>query len=393
MHENEYTFEVADVPIAQCRFPAIPARQAIFGLLSSDDSDAAIIGWEFPSLSQISYAAQSLQPIPIEECGIEACSGEHQQLIPGVSFHSLVFAAHISFCFHYPLTLSPDAIWLLIVQGVAEHVNANADQLRPMLVQHQGKILIEVERHDLVRGRPNQPWPEVVAEFAAKIREYIGDETSDLFVPRFSTTGKNEKIACQIALMNTVGQYFSYDLKTICGIPRITLEGKPEDWWQLVERAAMFRRFGLDWWIDPLEVVLRQFALASEGEVSRPFWNSLYRMQSQSGGAAYSGWLGVFFPYLREEKNNACRNHLIPILANYLREGDLSYAGSQVEEKQLPFPRPGELPSGVTYTPFMWEYLFRRIPMEFLGGFVGVSQDPKTLGVQPEIGWAVRDRR
>jgi hypothetical protein len=29
--------------------------------------------------------------------------------------------------------------------------------------------------------------------------------------------------------------------------------------------------------------------------------------------------------------------------------------------------------------------------MEFLGGFVGVSQDKDTLTVKPEIGWAVRE--
>jgi hypothetical protein len=28
--------------------------------------------------------------------------------------------------------------------------------------------------------------------------------------------------------------------------------------------------------------------------------------------------------------------------------------------------------------------------MEFLGGFVGVRQDPGTLALRPEIGWAVR---
>jgi hypothetical protein len=29
--------------------------------------------------------------------------------------------------------------------------------------------------------------------------------------------------------------------------------------------------------------------------------------------------------------------------------------------------------------------------MEFLGGFVGVAQNRKTLDLRPEIGWAVRE--
>jgi hypothetical protein len=390
MNKNKCTFEVADVPIARDRCPNIHARQAIFHLLSRYDLSNAMLSWEFPSRSHLRNAARALQSAPTKGRGVEACSGENRQLIPGVSFHSLVFAAHTSFCFHYPLTLSPDMIWLLIVQGVAEHVNANADQLRRMFVRHHGKILIRLRRDDLIRDLPNQPWPEVVAEFTTRIREHIGDETSDLFVPRFSTTGENEETACQIALMDTVGQYFSFKVCTICGIPRITLEGRPEDWWLLVERASTFRRFGLDWWMDPLEVVLRQFALASEGKVHRPFWNSLYRMESRSGGAGYSGWLGVFFPYLRDKRSNACQNPLIPTLANYLRDDGLNCAESHAEEARIPFPSPGELPRGITSAPFVWEYHFRKIQMEFLGGFVGVEQDPNTLALRPEIGWAVR---
>jgi hypothetical protein len=41
--------------------------------------------------------------------------------------------------------------------------------------------------------------------------------------------------------------------------------------------------------------------------------------------------------------------------------------------------------------PFSWDYLDRSFDMEFLGGFVGVSQDRETLAVKPEIGWAVRE--
>jgi hypothetical protein len=282
-------------------------------------------------------------------------------------------------------------IWILIVQGVAEHVNANAHQLRRMFVKHDGKIKITVDRNDLVRGMPNQPWPEVVEEFIVRIREHIGEETSDLFMPGFSTTGKNEESACQIALMNTVGQYFEYEVHTICGIPRITLEGSPEDWRRLVERVSAFRRFGLDWWIDPLEVVLRQFALASEGKINRPFWNSLYRMQSRSGGAGYYGWLSVFFPYVREAGARSCRSRLIPILASYLRDDALNFSGSHIEESHVPFPRPGELPQGLCSVPFVWEYYLQRIQMEFLGGFIGVEQNPDTMALRPAVGWAVCD--
>jgi len=390
MNKNGCTFEVADVPLSSDLVAMSPARGAIFDLLTRDFRQITSACWELPSCFR--GIARHLQSAQIGRRGIEACSGEDRRLMTGVSFHPLVFAAHVSFCFHYPLTLSPDMIWLLIVQGVAEHVNANASKLRAEFVQHQGRLLIGIDRNDLIRGLPGQPWQEVIAQFAARIRDHIGETTSDLFVPRFSTTGENEKTACQVALMYGLGQYFELKLKTICGIPRITLEGRPDDWSLLVERVSAFRRFDLDWWLNPLEVVLRQFALASEGEVNRSCWNSLYQMQSGSGSAAYSGWLGIFFPYLRDKQGNTSRNDLVPPLARYLSEVNRGGEKSQDPETQPCFPRPWSLPKGITAAPFEWEYYDQTIPMEFLGGFIGVVQDQETLALRPEIGWAVRDK-
>lgn len=49
------------------------------------------------------------------------------------------------------------------------------------------------------------------------------------------------------------------------------------------------------------------------------------------------------------------------------------------------------LPAGLARVPFRWDYLDRAFDMEFLCGFVGVSQDGATGAVRPEIGWAVRE--
>ena len=41
---------------------------------------------------------------------------------------------------HLSVTLSPDMIWLVISQGFARYVNAHAEELRPQLVNHEGKM-------------------------------------------------------------------------------------------------------------------------------------------------------------------------------------------------------------------------------------------------------------
>jgi 5-aminopentanamidase len=53
-------------------------------------------------------------------------------------------------------------------------------------------------------------------------------------------------------------------------------------------------------------------------------------------------------------------------------------------------PSLGDFPSGLARAPFVWKYRVQRFEMEFLGGFVGVRQDPATLTLRPDIGWAIR---
>ncbi len=46
--------------------------------------------------------------------------------------------------------------------------------------------------------------------------------------------------------------------------------------------------------------------------------------------------------------------------------------------------------TGLSQVSFIWEYFYRKIPMRFIAGFVGISQDKKTKALTPEIGWIVK---
>ena len=45
---------------------------------------------------------------------------------------------------HLPLRLTPDIIWILIVQGFSHHVNFNAEELREKFVNFEKKKTLEV---------------------------------------------------------------------------------------------------------------------------------------------------------------------------------------------------------------------------------------------------------
>ena len=286
-------------------------------------------------------------------------------------FHAFVGAVHMAFADHYPLIISPDHIWMCIAQGLSSHVSENADKLRKMFVKHEGKETLIVRRDDFVKGDPNNPWPEVFDAFSEQIRQHVGDETHDLLTPEFTTTGPNEKAAAQVVLMDTLKEYFQFEFVTRCGIPEITLEGTVDDWKKLREKTLGLARYDLDWWIRPLAPILDQFVDAASGKIDVNFWRDMYKRNDNSGGPYVTGWIVTLFPYLGKRKS---RN---PYLENWNEE--MIFGGVKTSS----FPR------GVVYTPFKWLYLKKTIPMHFYAGFMCVTQDPHTLALRPEIGWAV----
>ena len=330
------------------------------------------------------------------ECPVAACAQYHGRLVADVEYHPVVAAATLAFNDHRTLTLSPDMIWLLIAQGFAHHVNANAETLRRRLVHHQGKLTIKVRRDDFVKESPENPWPEVFDEFARHIRQHVGEETYAMLRPAFSTTGSTERAAADVVLLDTMQSFFTYFVRSMCGIPTIVLEGSLADWRSVASRARELARFDLGWWIDPLATILDEFVEAASGRVNRRFWESICKIDSMSGGPFTSGWITAFFPYLKEHYERS----IVPNPS--LRRGErhlrhILFPPDEEERKALlnstglPMgPTADEFPGGLSRAPFTWLYHGESHPMEFLGGFVGVRQDGATCALRPEIGWAVR---
>jgi hypothetical protein len=336
------------------------------------------------AVADVAPAATSLDEVPYREAvqtaigkgQIESCPSRLCKTLVPCEYNPFIACVQRAFNDHRPLLMSPDHIWLLICQGFANHLNANAEKLRSRLVSFEGKEKIAVRRDDFVKGAMENPWEAVFPEFATKLRAYIGS-TADLLSPTFSTTGPVEVAACQIVLMDAMKSYFDFEFASGCGIPQITLTGTPDDWSQIQQRAQAFRAFDIDWWIDPLTDVLGHFCKATEGQVDRDWWNSFYKIGNASGGPFVNGHILKFFPYLRNYKTKkATIQHKFPPV-----DSPRPFDGVTIPD----------FPKGQSKVPFVWNYFQKQCEMEFLGGFVGVRQDRKTKRLQPEIGWAVRE--
>jgi hypothetical protein len=381
------TFEVSDVVRATSPLPEVPYKQAVEALLTMvfPEHQRRII----KEMARRGFSKAVPEAPPPRS--VEACARYHGRLLGGVQYHPVVAAVHLAFMDHRPLILSPDILWLMICQAVANHVNAHAEELRPRMVRHRGKVRIDVRRDDFVKGSPENPWPEVFAEFSEKVREHVGPAI-ELFLPSFSTTGPADRAAAEVVLLEAMRSFFHFALHSRCGIPAITLEGTPQDWETLADRAEAFADFGLEAWIGVLRPILRQFVRASQGDVDSSFWRSLYKLNGQSGGPVITGWITALFPYLKHYRTGEAS---VPV-EEFFGEGprsleEMLYPGEGRRTNFDPGPTNEGLPGGLSKAPFRWEYLDRTFPMEFLGGFVGVAQDEGTLALRPEIGWAVRE--
>ena len=294
-------------------------------------------------------------------------------------FNSVSKGLMWAFADHRPVVLSPDMIWLLITQAFGHYVNNNAEQMRPLLVNHDDiKALTVTSSYDLLTESDKVNWPEILNGFESQIAANTKNDVTRLIVADFSTTGPTEKMASQITLMEAVKSYFEYRVMySVCGIPDVTLLGTPDDWRKVRERAYKLKDFGLEWWVNDLDPILEQFVRASEGDVDVKFWQNMVkklrpgevRMASCSPYdntiAKFDGWFLKFYPFDMEGRTPREIEYHHPMLPEVVK----------TPFKYIVTDRNGTA--------------LKEYNMELWAGFFGMAQDPQNGALTPKIGWMV----
>ncbi|MEM7247974.1 MAG: DUF4419 domain-containing protein [Acidobacteriota bacterium] len=317
---------------------------------------------------------------------VEAYELPARHLVSCNDRNALVNAATLAFYEHLPLVLRPDDVWLCVAQGLASHVNRNAEELRSRFVRHEGRKQLSVFRPDFELGREN-PWPEVFAEFSEQVGGHVG-RLHGLVSASFSTTTPMEAAAFDVAVMDTFQAYFEYVVFAGCGIPEVRLLGTPEDWESMVPRVRYLSELGLETWSATLVPVLEKIAAAAAGEIDESFWRSFFHYEDMSGRATVSGWLLTLFPYVRiRSDSEELRDN--PFLGAWRAhfEGAASGGGPKLDQG----PDISVIPPGLVSAPVTFHYIpdDTITPLRFVAGHFGVNQDEETHAVAPVFGWAV----
>ena len=280
---------------------------------------------------------------------------------------------------HRPLVLSPDMVWLIISQGFSRYVNAHTEEMRDLLVFHEGQMELVVNSDNDVLS-PNGNWELLLNDFSHCIANNTKGELADLMTTDFTTTGITERIASQVSLMDVVKKYFIYtNIAAGCGIPSITLKGSPDDWQKVLDKVRSLKKYKLEKWASDLEVILKEFVEASKGKANKRFWQNIVKkirideLKNEKRVCAppknntyLDGWFLKFFPNALGETSDSI-----------VWDTDMPQEMVRVSFRHvLTDPDTGEP--------------LDTIPMQLWAGFVGVEEDVKTRALTPKIGWLAR---
>jgi len=307
-----------------------------------------------------------------------------------------------AFTEHKAIELSPDHFWLLICQGFAEHIKLNATDFQELIVGTDEKRALKVQRDDFMLNGDN-PWEEVIPEFTDLIAKHIHTDLHDRLILDFSTTTLTEKTAFGISFMDTMSRYFDYEVVSMCGIPSIKLEGSAEDYYKILASLHELREYDLAWWLDSVIPSIQKIIETFYGKDNSRFWRSIFKHNNESGGPFITGWITEFFPYISHslvEENGVldygglAKSEILKTVYVEKPFDDFHLHKVLIKNPVLMRDKEAsltldEFPGGLSQVPFKWQYVNQPIDMNFIAGFLGITENQAEHRLRAEINWLV----
>ena len=285
---------------------------------------------------------------------------------------------------HLPLRLTPDIIWLLIVQGFSHHVNFNSEYLRNRFVNFEGKKTLQMiisKYHSYKQMKPKD-YEDLFENLTDQIKDYVGEELVDTLNFNFSTSNQITKTVGYTTIMSSMKKYFEFEgFCHMCNFPYIILEGTLEDWKNILKKTKDLSKYDLKEWIKNLEPILLKIIETKKGKIDKDFWKKILYPEKidekiEIGDYEYKtikvdgieGWLLKFFPYFKN--------------------------GSFRYESSLKTRDIWRLPDKLLKTPLIMKSDDEgETKMTIYSGFFGMSVNKKDNNlVTAEIGWFVKTK-
>lgn len=267
---------------------------------------------------------------------------------------------------HRPVRISPDALWMVLMEGFLRNVESKPEQCRAAMVRHAGgRKVLDVGLTRLQEKRIRQPttWDELSRGLLDSMDRWVVGHRQRVLSRPFSTSTPQRQMALRLRTLQSYQAYFEYRGTVFCGIPSVTLEGTVADWEDLRARLDTLDVCGLGPWVGRMRHLVDQFVESARGRPSADFWKSFVR-----------------YTPARPECD-----------AESFLDGNivgLFQVDSQAGYRPLPKP---ELPTMADHGafPLRWKTSQGVIRnFQLVSGFAGIAQGPDGA-LSPELGWCV----
>ena len=241
--------------------------------------------------------------------------------------HPVLLGYYTAFLEHYPAVISPDILWMLVIEGFSRHVKLNKEKLRHKFVKnHNEKIVITQEANGdkQINTVSSNRWGDIFKDFVEQSKEYVDPTVLHLFTPYFSTTTVEIEYSSQIAIVSIVSPFMKFikkfKSKGICGacaFPYIKVLGTLQDYKQLKMKIEGLKGYLIDDWIKKIIPIIDKIIETKEGSIDKQFWDNMitnkkrvYTIELSKGESDAEkvpkeemveikifGWIFDFFPF------------------------------------------------------------------------------------------------
>ena len=319
------------------------------------------------------------------------CSSKLDEAIyvSGLRGHPILEGYYQSYAKHIPVTVSPDILWMLIVQGFSRHIDQNAEKLRNKFVDFDGQKTLIVNGDEwTIEEITREGWESTFAAFVELIKRNAGDSMIKIITPTFSTTTPTIQVSSQIAIMSCFKNYFKYiRLYGGCGFPYINLQGTLKDYEELKSKVEKLKGFDIDDWIMELIIIIDKIIETKKGKIDIDFWKNMIKnketIEPRGSGALtkvenIDGWLLNFYPYYKvDDVFKKCEK--------LVRKADFN--------KPLDVKNLKNIPEEMVEVPLIMHHKItgKDTELTIKTGFLGMIQEKNGLA-KPEIGWFITNK-
>jgi hypothetical protein len=298
---------------------------------------------------------------------------------PDTDINRFVLAAHSAYDMHQPFIISPDAIWVLLLQAFTEWIRREPAQFKVALVGNTTPPPCVIVRDDFLLNSATNNWPSLIPEINSYLLEILGlDNYNMLAAPLSTNVGTLYGAAPTVVLggmATTVETWTDYQLVTNCAISKYIIQGAADDWEKIRYRLNFIANSyagalpTLRLWTTCAGGVIDKILSAIGGEKDIEFWRMFYVHKPNT---KIHGWINVFFPYVGAKLNG--------IALDWKSSIGMASVGTPI----------GAFPRGYGIIDVDWQYKGTIVPIEFITGFMAIAREGAAL--RPEMGWIIRKK-